>query len=74
MAWAPIRGLLAGYNVYRWEEGAQPAKINTELLKTPTTRDATVAAGRRYYYAVTAVDIRGNESERSQPANEQVPR
>jgi hypothetical protein len=65
---------VAGYNVYRWEEGAQPAKINSELLRTPTTRDPNVAAGHRYYYAVTAVDIRNNESARSQPANELVPK
>ena len=65
---------IAGYNVYRWEEGAQPAKINSELLKTPTTRDPNVVAGHRYFYAVTAVDIRGNESARSQPANELVPK
>ena len=75
LTWLPSANAdIAGYNVYRWEEGAQPAKVNHALLTTPTFRDASVAAGRRYYYGVTAVDIRGNESARSEPANELVPR
>jgi len=75
LTWLPSSGAdIAGYNVYRWEEGGQPRKINSDLRKTPTSRDANVAPGHRYYYAVTAVDIRGNESERSQPANELVPK
>lgn len=75
LTWLPSASSdIAGYNVYRWEEGAAAAKINAELLKTPTWRDGNVAAGHRYFYAVTAVDIRGNESARSQPANELVPK
>lgn len=75
LTWLPSASAdIAGYNVYRWEEGAQPAKINSELLKAPTWRDGNVAPGHRYLYAVTAVDIRGNESPRSQAANEQVPK
>jgi len=75
LTWLPSTSAdIAGYNVYRWEEGVQPAKINAELLKTPTTRDPNIVAGHRYLYAVTAVDIRGNESARSQPANELVPK
>jgi hypothetical protein len=75
LTWLPSPSAdIAGYNVYRWEEGTAPAKINGELLKTPTWRDANVVPGHRYDYAVTAVDIRGNESARSQPANESVPK
>jgi hypothetical protein len=32
-----------------------------------------VASGRTYFYSVSAVDIRGNESARSQEASEAVP-
>ena len=75
LTWLPSSSAdVAGYNIYRWEAGAQPVKVNGELLKTPTWRDAGVAAGHRYYYAVTAVDTRGNESARSEPANELVPK
>ncbi len=64
---------LAGYNVYRREDGTQPVKLNSELLKSPAYRDATVAPGKRYFYSVTAVDSRGNESARSQETSESTP-
>ena len=64
---------LAGYNVYRNEEGAAPVKINADLVKTPAFRDTDVQSGRRYFYSASAVDLRGNESARSATANEAVP-
>jgi fibronectin type 3 domain-containing protein len=74
LTWAPnTEPHLAGYNVYRREEGQQPAKINDELVKTPTFRDCGVASGHKYFYSVTAVDLRGNESPRSSEASESVP-
>lgn len=74
LVWAPDTDAdLAGYKVYRREEGSQPAKINAELVKTPAFRDANVAAGKTYWYSVSAVDLRGNESTRSEESSEQVP-
>jgi len=74
LSWTPnTEPDLAGYNVYRHEEGTQPIKINGELVKTPTYRDSGVQAGHRYWYAVRAVDVRGNESGRSAEASEAVP-
>jgi hypothetical protein len=65
---------LAGYNVYRsGEEGAPPARLNQELLLVPTFRDSSVSPGRRYTYAVTAVDRAGNESAHSAPASAEAP-
>lgn len=64
---------LAGYNVYRREGEAQPQKINAELLKTPAFRDSSVAAGHTYFYSVSAVDLRANESGRSEETSETVP-
>ena len=64
---------LAGYNVYRWAEGSAPERINTELVLISSFRDASVSSGHTYSYAVAAVDVRGNESARSQPASESVP-
>ena len=75
LSWAPnTESDLAGYNVYRHEEGTEPMKINSELVKAPTYRDAAVQTGHRYFYSVTAVDLRGNESVRSTEASETVPR
>lgn len=64
---------LAGYNVYRHEAGAGPQRINQELTKSSAYRDADVALGHEYFYSVSAVDVRGNESPRSEEASETVP-
>jgi hypothetical protein len=74
LIWAPsVQEDLAGYNIYRHEVGAPPVKINTELAKTPAYRDTAITPGKLYFYAVTSVDARGNESGRSEEASEQVP-
>jgi hypothetical protein len=64
---------LAGYNVYRREGGSEPVKLNTELVKTPAFRDTNVVPGGEYFYSISAVDARGNESSRSEQASETVP-
>jgi hypothetical protein len=63
---------LAGYNVYRREASGEAAKVNTELVKTPAFRDANVLPGREYFYSISAVDARGNESPRSEEAAESI--
>ncbi len=63
----------AGYNVYRSEGNGAESKINADIVKTPAYRDNDVAPGKTYVYRVTAVDAHGNESARSEPANEKVP-
>jgi hypothetical protein len=74
LTWSPDTDVdLAGYNVYRREKGTQFAKINAQLVKAPAFRDNGVEAGKSYFYAVTAVDLRGNESERSEEASESAP-
>lgn len=74
LVWAPVTDAdLAGYNVYRREEGTEPVKLNSEPVKTPAYRDSQVAAGKRYFYSVTSVDTRGNESAKSEEASEAVP-
>jgi hypothetical protein len=74
LIWAPgTEPDLAGYNVYRHEEGASPAKLNVEPVRTPAFRDANVQSGKKYFYSVSAVDVRNNESGRSEEASEQVP-
>jgi hypothetical protein len=74
LVWAPVTDSdLDGYNVYRHEEGGASVKVNLELVKMPAFRDAQVAAGKTYFYSVSAVDLRGNESGRSEVAGERVP-
>ncbi len=74
LVWAPDSDAdLAGYNIYRHTEGTSPVKINSDPTQAPAYRDAAVEAGKRYFYSVSAVDVRGNESGRSEEASESVP-
>lgn len=74
LVWAPVSEAdLAGYNVYRHEEGTGPVKLNGELVKAPAYRDEDVISGKKYFYSVSAVDVHGNESGRSEEASETVP-
>lgn len=74
LVWAPdTEADLAGYNIFRREDGAQPVNMNTDLAKNPSYRDTNVQSGKTYFYSVSAVDVRGNESARSEEANEAVP-
>ncbi|HTZ84666.1 MAG TPA: fibronectin type III domain-containing protein [Candidatus Acidoferrales bacterium] len=74
LIWAPDTDAdLAGYNVYRRTERRSFVKINAELVKMPSYRDSNIEAGHTYFYSVSAVDVRGNESARSEESSEEVP-
>ena len=74
LLWVPVPDVdMAGYNVYRHEAGATPAKINAELVRTPSYRDTAVEPGKQYFYSISSVDVRANESQRSEEATETVP-
>ena len=74
LTWAPNTDAdLAGYDIYRREQGQQWAKMNTALTDTPSYRDENVLPGQTYFYAVSAVDLRGNESPKSEETSERVP-
>jgi len=74
LLWAPDTDVdLAGYNVFRRQEGGQSEKINPALIKTPAFRDEHTVPGKTYWYSVSAVDMRGNQSARSEEASEQIP-
>ena len=64
---------LAGYFIYRREIGGRPAKLNSEPVRASAYRDGAVHPGMKYFYSVSAVDIRGNESQRSEEASETAP-
>jgi hypothetical protein len=74
LIWAPDTDAdLAGYNVFRREESGQAVKINQDLVKAPAFRDTNIAGGKKYFYSVSATDVRANESVPSQEASEAVP-
>ncbi|UCC62529.1 MAG: alpha-amylase [Anaerolineae bacterium] len=68
LAWSGVPGT-AGYYVYRSPvSGGGYARLNDTPLAGTSYADGTVANGRLYYYAITAVDGAGNESGRSNEA------
>lgn len=73
--WQPVPDTdLAGYFVYRREADTGWQRISGATpLTAPAYRDTNVAAGHTYTYAVSAVDQKGHESERSAEASETVP-
>jgi hypothetical protein len=74
LSWAPnTESDVAGYDIFRHEEGAQLVKINTEPVKAPAYRDENVETGKKYFYAVRAVDIRNNAGPISEETSESVP-
>src|SRR5207248_2592511 len=74
VTWAPGTDAdLAGYNIYRRQGNGGKVKLNPDLIKTPTFRDEDIARGKRYFYSVSAVDLRGNESASAEEAREELP-
>jgi hypothetical protein len=66
LIWAPVTDAdLEGYNIYRHEAGMAMVKVNSELVRMPAFRDTQVETGKTYFYLVSAVDQRGNESGRA---------
>jgi hypothetical protein len=73
LTWAPdTERDLAVYIVYR-RTAASAFAVVSGVLKAPAWRDGDVHPGQQYFYTVTAVDLRGNQSAQSAPASESVP-
>ncbi|HEY2857290.1 MAG TPA: hypothetical protein VGJ21_02610 [Terracidiphilus sp.] len=76
LSWQPDAETdVAGYYVYRREDLTPWKRISGEkTVVGPAFHDADVLAGHTYIYGVSAVDARGNESGRSEDAQETVPK
>jgi hypothetical protein len=74
LSWLPDTDSdLAGYIVYRREDGDRSQRISTQPIVGPGFHDANVQPGRTYVYAVSAIGQNGHESARSTEAQETVP-
>ncbi len=58
---------LRGYQVWRALGGGELQRLG-EPVTTASFSDRSVAAGNRYLYAVSAIDVSGNESKPCEPA------
>ena len=63
---------LRGYRVYRAADSGQFERI-LELTDTPAYSDRQIETGKKYQYAVSAIDQTGNESPRSAPIEVTAP-
>jgi hypothetical protein len=67
LLWSPnTEKDIFGYNVYRREQNGQPARINSVPITMLSFQDVNLLAGHKYVYSISAVDVHGNESARSQ--------
>jgi hypothetical protein len=74
LIWSPVTNSdLDGYNIYRKEGNGAMMKLNSEPVKSPAYRDPAVSPGKTYVYSVSAIDVRGNESHKSEEATETLP-
>jgi fibronectin type 3 domain-containing protein len=64
---------ISAYNVYRSRNGTTWHEINSGLVSSNTYSDGTVSDGSTYYYAVTAVNVEGVESSKSESVKAVVP-
>ena len=76
LTWNPVMDRdLAGYFVYRRLQNESTAtKLNQQPLTAPAYSDKAIQPGITYFYSVSAIDERGNESKRSEEASERVPK
>jgi len=64
---------IAGYNIYRSPDGSTWRKVNVSLIASTVYSDSTVSNGSTYYYSASAVDITGNESNKTSPVKATIP-
>ena len=73
LAWDPnAESDFASYKIYRAEGDAEFSFL-ADANQTPSYGDGQVERGKRYRYAITAVDQAGNESGRSEVAEAVAP-
>jgi hypothetical protein len=74
LMWRPnVEKDLAGYNIYRREEGGKLTRLNSDLVTMLSFQDTNVIPGHKYFYAVSAVNSRGNESDKTHETPEVQP-
>ena len=62
----------ASYRVYRADNGGPFTQI-ADSVPAPSYSDRAVESGKRYRYAISAVDLAGNESPHTEPASIAIP-
>ena len=71
LSWGPSPSSVVGYRVYR-DNGSGLSPL-TSVIPDLTYTDTTVVSGNTYLYAVTAIDVAGDESPFSNEATAVIP-
>jgi hypothetical protein len=74
LSWTPSSSSnVVGYNVYRSPDGSTWKKINVSLIASSLYNDSSVANSSTYFYAATAIDNLGHESNKAAAVKAVVP-
>jgi len=74
LSWNASTSQVVGYNVYRGTQAGGPYIVINSVLNASTNfGDNNVQAGHTYFYVVTAVDGRNNESNLSKEVQAAIP-
>jgi len=73
LSWNASTSSVQGYNVYRGTTSGKYSQLNSSLDANTAYTDNTVASGTMYYYAVTAINSKGEESSYSAPLQVKIP-
>jgi hypothetical protein len=74
LSWEASTSQVIGYNVYRGINSGGPyARINSSPEAGTVYADSSVQTGTKYYYVVTSVNNKGQESSYSNQASASVP-
>jgi fibronectin type 3 domain-containing protein len=73
LTWKPVEDKdLAYYKVFRKSDPDAEFKMITDQLKQNFYKDTGVQKGKTYIYTVSAVDLKGNESQSSNEVREDL--
>src|SRR5581483_7719485 len=71
LLWTPVGATdLAGYLVFRSDDGGPAQQLTPEPITDPSYTDSAAKTGTRSVYTVVAVDKAGNRSAPSDPREE----
>jgi hypothetical protein len=74
LSWGPSASSVIGYYTYRKSSSDDSwMRVSTSVVAALSYTDFTVQAGQRYFYAVSAVGIDGQEGSLSDPVSVVVP-
>lgn len=74
LRWNASESAVAGYVVYRAPQSSGPyLKLNKSPVRETRFADTTIEAGHAYFYAVTALDSHGRESDLSNKVQAVIP-